>query len=289
MAYCQGEFIPNLIFCIDLLIHLCDLYLMTSKKIIFAFLYLVLSACASSTEEGAIGLNRGQLLLVPSSQIEAESAQGYEQLKQEAQKAGKLNQNSQATARVQAVMKRLIPQTAVFRKDALSWKWESNVITENELNAFCMPGGKIIFYTGIIDQLKLTDGEMAAIMGHEISHALREHGRERMSEELIKKYSLDLLMASGKLDSKYSGIANTVSTLAISLPHGRNQETEADEMGLELMTRAGYNPNEAINLWRKMADQSKGASTPQFLSTHPSDENRIKNLQAMLPKMKNLN
>lgn len=254
-----------------------------------AFVSLHFFSCASSTEKGAIGLERGQLLLVPSAEIDAASAQSYEQMKQEAQKAGKLNQNSQSTARVQNVMKRLIPATAVFRKDAPGWKWEANVVSQNELNAFCMPGGKIIFYTGIIDQLKLTDGEMAAIMGHEISHALREHGRERMSEELIKKYSMDLLMATGKLDPKYAGVANTVSTLAVSLPHGRKQETEADEMGLELMTRAGYDPNEAISLWRKMAAQSKGGKPPQFLSTHPSDENRINNLQALLPKMKNLN
>ncbi len=269
---------------------MCKMNSMQKQNIFFLFLIVtsIITGCASSTEEGAIGLNRGQLLLVPSAEIDAASAQSYEQLKQEAQKAGKLNQDSQATARVQSVMRKLIPQTAVFRKDAPGWKWESNVISQNELNAFCMPGGKIIFYTGIIDQLKLTDGEMAAIMGHEISHALREHGRERMSEELIKKYSMDILVSTGKLDPKYSGIANTVSTLAISLPHGRNQETEADKMGLELMSRAGYDPNEAVSLWRKMAAQSKGGKMPQFLSTHPADENRIQNLQALLPKMKNL-
>jgi Zn-dependent protease with chaperone function len=253
-------------------------------KIIFTLLSgFILLGCASSTEQGAIGVNRNQLLLVPSSQIEEASAQSYEKLKQDAKNAGKLNQSPESTARVQNVMKKLIPQTAVFRKDALGWKWESNVITQNELNAFCMPGGKIIFYTGIIDQLKLTDGEIAAIMGHEISHALREHGRERMTEELIKKYSIDVF-----LDPKYSAIANTVSTLAISLPHGRNQETEADEIGLELMARAGYDPLEAISLWRKMSAQNKGGQMPQFLSTHPTDENRIKNLQALMPKMQNL-
>lgn len=251
-------------------------------------LSLFFVGCASSTEQGTVGVNRGQLLLVPSAEIESASAHSYDQMKQEAQKAGQLNQNPQTTARVQNVMRRLIPQTGVFRKDALSWKWESNVVSKNELNAFCMPGGKIIFYTGIIDQLKLTDGEIAAIMGHEISHALREHGRERMSEEFLKNYSLDLLLSTGKLDPKYSRVAETISTLAIGLPHSRNQETEADEIGLELMTRAGYDPSEAVNLWRKMSAQNQGGKPLQFLSTHPSDENRIQNLQSLLPKMQSL-
>ncbi len=255
---------------------------------ILILLTLILSSCASTTEEGAIGPKRRQLMLVPSSEIEAASAQSYEQLKQDAQKNNQLNQNAAVTTRVQNVMKRIVPQVGVFRKEAKNWNWEANVITKNELNAFCMPGGKIIFFTGIIQQLQLTDGEIAAIMGHEISHALREHGRERMSEELIKKFSINLLLATGKLDEKYTGVADTISNLVVSLPHSRGQETEADEIGLELMTRAGYNPNEAVSLWRKMNAQTAGSKPPQFLSTHPSDETRIQHLEELLPKMQGL-
>ncbi len=245
--------------------------------------FITISGCASSTEKGEISTGRRQLLLVPSSQITQLSAEGYEKVKGDAAAAGKLDKNPEQVARLQKIATRITAQTGQFRKDAPAWNWEIHVITSDQLNAFCMPGGKIIFYTGIIEKLNLSDAEIAAIMGHEIAHALREHGRERMSEELVKSLGLNLLVATQKLDPKYAGAANMLSTLAVTLPHSRNQETEADSMGLELMARAGYDPNSAVSLWKKMG-AAGGAKPPEILSSHPSDATRIKSLEELVPR-----
>lgn len=243
-----------------------------------------LTSCASSTKSGEVGMDRKQLLLVSDPRVLSMAARSYDQTKEEAAQRDQLDKNPEEVRRVTAVMMRLIPQTETFREGASQWPWEVHVITSPDLNAYCLPGGKIIFYSGIIEKMHLTDGEIAAIMGHEISHALREHGRERMSEELLEQIGIEALVASGRLDDKYAGAANTVTSVMISLPHSRRQETEADEMGLELMARAGYNPEEALNLWRKMAAMG-GSKPPELLSDHPADEARLEKLQSLLPKV----
>lgn len=252
------------------------------KYIIVLFL-LGVAGCSSTTENSEVVGNRRQLLLVPSSQIMQLSDQSYAQVKAKAQAEGKLDTNPELVHRLQQVAKKISDQASVFRKDSAEWNWEVHLITSDELNAYCMPGGKIIFYTGIIEKLKLSDAEIAAIMGHEVAHALKEHGRERMSEELIKSMGLNLLLATNKMDPKYAGAANLLTTLTVTLPHGRGQETEADGIGLELMARAGYDPNAAVSLWQKMAGAG-GNKPPEILSSHPADQKRIQNLQNLVPK-----
>lgn len=254
------------------------------KFIFFVTALLTLSACVSSTKDGEVGIGRRQLMLVSSSEIVRSSDQAYQQLKSEAQSKGQLDRSAEQVRRVQTIARKLTPHVNVFRKDALDWDWEVHVITKDELNAFCMPGGKMMFYSGIIEKLNLTDGEIAAIMGHEISHALREHGRERMSEALLQQGALAILVGTGTLDPKYAGAINAFGTVLISLPHGRGQELEADQMGVELMARAGYDPREAVNLWRKMA-YAGGKKPPEILSTHPADNTRIAKIEAIIPKV----
>jgi Zn-dependent protease with chaperone function len=148
---------------------------------------LVLTACSSSTQEGAIGVQRKQFLLLPTAQVNAMALQSYRGELSAAKQKGALNTDKANLERIRKIADRLIPQAAVFRPDALSWQWEVNLESRNELNAYCAPGGKIMFFTGIIYQLKLSDDEIAAIMGHEMAHALREHGRERVSQAYAKQ------------------------------------------------------------------------------------------------------
>ena len=255
-------------------------------------LAVLLTACATSTEQGTVGVQRSQLLLVSSADLDKEAAAQYQQLIQTESPKGNVNHDPKQTERARAIAKRLIPQTAVFRKDALEWKWDVNVLTSTEVNAWCMPGGKIAVYTGLIEKLQITDDELAAVMGHEISHALREHGAERASQQMAASAGASLagavadmfLPGSGQLATQGAGLGAQVGVL---LPYSRVQETEADRMGVELAARAGYDPRAAITLWQKMAKLSGGSAPSQFLSTHPSSDTRIKDLteysQKVLP------
>lgn len=251
------------------------------------FVYFFALGCASTTEQGAVGINRKQLLIFPANQIDQMAQASFSQVKKEASSKNALDRNADQVNRVRQIANRIIPYTQIFRSDAKSWNWEVHVISSDELNAFCMPGGKIIFYSGIIDKLKLTDSEIAAIMGHEIAHALREHSRERASKEMAQNIPLQVLVASGKLDPNYGNLAALGTNILLTLPNSREQESEADLMGLELMARAGYNPDESLTLWRKMASVG-GGKPPEFLSTHPSDETRISKITGWLPLVRPL-
>ncbi len=262
------------------------------KKLLIALVAIsTLAGCATTqtTQSGTVGVQRKQFMMLSSKQVDGMAAQSYVQTLKEADTKRTLNTNLQETERVRAIAKRLIAQTTVFRPDAANWKWEVNVQDNKELNAYCMPGGKIMVYTGLINKLNTTDDELAAVMGHEISHALREHGRERMSEAYAQQIGLLGLAAVVGATSKNKNNAATtlevgsmVAAVALTLPHSREQEREADRMGLELAARAGYDPNAAVSLWRKMGANA-GGKPPEFLSTHPSDDSRINDLQRLIP------
>lgn len=252
---------------------------------------IALGGCApvQTTKSGAVGVERKQYMLLSEKQVEGMAAQSYVQTLKEAEHQKKLNPNPQQTERVRAIAHRLIPQTGVFRPDALNWKWEVNVQDSQEVNAYCMPGGKIMVYTGLLEKLNPSDDELAAVMGHEISHALREHGRERMSQAYLQQFGLIGLAAVVGAKTKNSNaasatvqIGSVVAALALTLPNSRQAEREADRMGLELAARAGYNPNAAVTLWQKMG-QIGGDRPPEWMSTHPSDASRIQDIQRLIP------
>lgn len=250
---------------------------------------LGIAGCATTTNDSVAGVKRSQFMLLPSSSVDKMSAQAYQQTLGEAKKKNTLNADLAMLERVRGISNRLIAQVGVFRPDATKWAWEVNVEKNDQLNAYCMPGGKIMVLSGMMDKLKATDDELAAVIGHEISHALREHGRERMSQAYVQQFGLQALasMVTGSAGAVLAQGAGMGSQLFFSLPNGREQEREADKMGLELAARAGYNPDAAVTLWQKMEAMNKGAP-PEFFSTHPASANRIADLKALAPKVRPL-
>ncbi|MBB5391914.1 Zn-dependent protease with chaperone function [Herbaspirillum sp. SJZ130] len=238
---------------------------------------LVACETVQTTQGGAVGIDRKQQMLVSSQEMEAASSKEYAQVLAQARDKGQLNRSAAQTQRVRAVANRLIPQTGVFRQDALQWKWEVNVLASDEANAWCMPGGKIAVYSGLIDKLNISDDELAAVMGHEIAHALREHARERASQQAVANSAISLGAALLGLGDVGQQSAQYAYMGLMGLPNSRANETEADRIGVELAARAGYDPKAAVTLWQKMAKLG-GEEPMKFLSTHPSSADRIADL-----------
>lgn len=239
-------------------------------------------ACTSvqTTRGGVVGVERTQRMspLVSEADLRAGAVKAYSQVVTEARQKGQLDVPAAQQRRVDQIAKRLIAVTPAFRPDAQGWKWEVTVIRSDEVNAWCMPGGKIAVYTGLIDKLQATDAELAAVIGHEIAHALREHSRERASEQVTSGLLLQgavVLAGGGQAALDMAQLAYQVT---VGLPHSRLHETEADRIGVELAARAGYDPRGAISVWQKMAKLG-GAGQPEFLSTHPSPETRMQDLE----------
>ena len=250
------------------------------RALIAAVLILLAAGCKSvqTTQPGAVGVERKQSMLVSSETVNRSADKAYQQVLGEARQKGQLDRDAAQLARVRAVAERLRVRTGVFRQDAPGWNWEVHLISSNDLNAWCMPGGKIAFYTGLIERLQLSDDEMAAVMGHEIAHALREHGRERVSKVYAQSIGLAVVGVALGASSTALDLSRFVLDVTFNLPNSRTDEQEADRIGVELAARAGYDPRAAISLWQKM-QQAGGAKPPQFLSTHPSTETRLADLK----------
>ena len=222
--------------------------------------------------------------LVPAEDVERSAAAQYAQMMQEANaKKALAPKDNPQLMRLRAIATKIIPFSIEWNDRAKGWKWEVNLIGSNQINAFCMPGGKIAFYTGILEQLKATDDEVAMIMGHEIAHALREHARERIGKGAATNIGAGVLSQLFGLGQVGQTLTNYGAQL-LTLQFSREDESESDLVGMELAARAGYDPRAAVTLWQKMGAASKGAP-PQWLSTHPSGTTRIAEIQANLPRV----
>jgi len=245
---------------------------------------LLAGGCQSvrTTAGGTVGADRRPDLSmrITEADLRRGSAEAYAQRLAQEQARGALNADAALTERVRAIARRLIPATAAFRADAPGWDWEVNVIRSDPLNLWCMPGGKIAFYSGLITCLSLSDDEIAAIMGHEIAHALREHARERVSEQQAAGVLQDTGATApgvGQADADLSQLAYRV---VVGMPNSRAHETEADRIGVELAARGGFDPRAAVSLWEKLLRESGSGDPPQWLSSHPPSKTRQRDLAA---------
>lgn len=227
--------------------------------------------------------------LVPAEELENAANQQFAELIEQAQSKGALvATNNAQTQRLHRIASALIPHTYAWNERARQWKWAVALIRSDDINAFCMPGGKIAFFTGIIDKLQLSDDEIAMIMGHEMAHALREHSREQLAKNSATSLGISLgaqLLGLGDIGNYAAKLGGQL----LSLRFSRNDENDADLVGLEIAARAGYNPQAAVSLWEKMGNATgNNANGLSFLSTHPSGPERIRELQRNVPKVEAL-
>ena len=234
-----------------------------------------------------VGGSSAMRQLVPAEQLESSATQQYSQMLAQAKAQRALApDNHPQLVKLRTIAQRIIPFAAQWNSRAGSWRWEVNLIGSKQINAFCMPGGKIAFYTGILDQLKLTDDEIAMVMGHEMAHALREHSREQLAKTQATSLGIRLGAAIFGLGDMGTAAANLGGKL-LTLKFSRSDESDADLVGLEMAARAGYNPQASVTLWEKMG-QANGSGSIGFLSTHPTGPDRIAKLQANVPKVSGL-
>jgi predicted Zn-dependent protease len=244
---------------------------------------VLLAACQSAPVTG-----RSQFLIVPEETAIASSQTAYIQMLSPLQKQGKLDNDPAVTQRVVTITERLVPHAIKYRPETAEWQWSVKVIDDPKtVNAWCMAGGRMAFYTGLIVALKPTDDEIAQVMGHEIAHALAKHQAEKMSQSMAQQVGLNVVgvLAGPKFSGLAMQAANSAAQVALSLPNSREAESEADRIGIELAARAGYDPNAAPRLWAKMLAATGTAGQSDFLSTHPQNEKRQAALQALVADM----
>lgn len=248
--------------------------------VIVLLIPLIVWSCSTNPVTG-----RKQLILVSESTAINASKEAYTNMLTPLSKEGKLNSDAILVKRVRDITARLIPHAIDYRANTADWDWQVSVIDNPEVvNAFCMAGGRMAIYTGLIEQTNATDDEIAQVMGHEIAHALSSHTAEKMSVAMASSIGVMAIGLANKNDTATLAGAALAAKLAIELPNSRQAETESDRIGIELAAKAGYDPNAAVTLWEKM-EKVGGKKLPQLLSTHPSSKSRIENLKALAPQM----
>jgi predicted Zn-dependent protease len=250
-----------------------------SRAALFALAAMtILAGCQTvqTTQPGVVGVERKQHMLVSSEQMDQAAADAYRKVLEGAKAKNALNKDPAQVERVRRVANRLMPNTGAFRPD---------VLDSPEVNAWCMPGGKIAVYSGLLAKINPSDDELAAVMGHEIAHALREHSREQASQQAAQGLVIGVLGAAAGVSDTTQQLSQMLLDVTFNLPHSRQDETEADRIGVELAARSGYDPHAAVTLWEKMMKIAGGNQPPQMLSTHPSSEKRIEDLKVYSEKV----
>ncbi len=246
---------------------------------LMVLLLTLVSACATSPT------GRRQLMLVSEQQAISASREAYLQTMAPLKKEGKLNSDPRMNARVERITGRLVAQAVSMRRDSAKWEWSVGIIDDPEaVNAWCMAGGRMAIYTGLLSKIDPSDDELAQVMGHEIAHALANHTAEKMSVAMATQMGIMVAGAASDRPAVAMSAAAVAATLAIQLPNSRAAEIEADRIGIELAARAGYDPYASVSLWEKMAKVG-GSRSPEFMSTHPDPDNRMKRLNALAPEM----
>lgn len=255
------------------------MFLVVKNLLISGLVISLLTACATNIA------GRKQIMLVSESEAIQASRQAYIDMLAPLEKQGKIDSDPAVVKRVNRITDHLVAQAKIMRTDTKGWQWSVKVIDDPAtVNAWCMAGGKMAIYTGLIQQLKATDDEIAQVMGHEISHALANHSAERMSVAIASNLALSALATTTESSDSTIALASAAAQVAITLPNSRTSESEADVIGIKLAAKAGYDPNAAVSLWKKMGKVSGGGGL-EFLSTHPAPENRQQKLKELIPRM----
>lgn len=247
------------------------------RLLLLLIIALAQTACATNRITG-----RTQTMITSDTEASKQSATAYSQLVQEAQSKNTLDNNTQQLARVESITRPLIEQAIKLRPETRTWQWDVHILSSNEVNAWCMAGGKMAVYTGLLQKIQPTDDELAAVMGHEIAHALLSHQAEKLSRAQLQKVGIRAgVLVGALLGYRLGGIASladNLATVGLQLPNSREAENEADNVGLELAAKAGFNPQAAVTLWQKMLKESD-SQVPGWLSTHPDPQSRIDAMQ----------